>query len=294
MIGLLECENAIEPIIEMRYPEVPRYCKQHEKIALSNLLPLNYHVMNQKDRTIYVLGHQFALSCYYAIKDGLSYVFDYQLKLVTDYFKAVKSGYESLLAKPYLTRAANKDTIKLLKKMYNTDFSEPEDLEALSYVTPEELRFLNSIKKEVVDYYGIGTLNRDANLCSMVSGDQQFIREIEKSFENPDERDSFNQLVLGDETFRKEYLDEIDRMTNGKRDQYELRVIRFLYQNFSVLQTNQARQANYTLDDVAILRLIKEYMLMNGQLDKREKIDDDNAFFDFFIWLITFAPFISA
>ena len=68
----------------------------------------------------------------------------------------------------------------------------------------------------------------------------------------------------------------------------------FLYQNFSVLQTNQARQANYTLDDVAILRLIKEYMLMNGQLDKREKIDDDNAFFDFFIWLITFAPFISA
>lgn len=90
MIGLLECENAIEPVIEMRYPEVPRYCKQHEKIALSNLLPLNYHVMNQKDRTIYVLGHQFALSSYYAVKDGLSYVFDYQLKLVTDYFKTVK------------------------------------------------------------------------------------------------------------------------------------------------------------------------------------------------------------
>lgn len=86
VIGLLECENAIEPVIEMRYPEVPRYCKQHEKIVLSNLLPPNYHVMNQKDRTIYVLGHQFALSGYYALKDGLSYVFDYQLKLVTDYF----------------------------------------------------------------------------------------------------------------------------------------------------------------------------------------------------------------
>ena len=282
VIGLLECENAIEPVIEMRYPEVPRYCKQHEKIALSNLLPLNYHVMNQKDRTIYVLGHQFALSGYYALKDGLSYVFDYQLKLVTDYFMAMNSGYESLLSKPYLTRAANKDTIKLLKKMYNTDFSEPEDLEALSYLTPEELRFLNSIKKEVVDYYGIGTLNRDANLCSMVSSEQQFIKEIEKSFEKPDELDSFNQLVLGDETFRKEYLDDIDRMTNGKRDQYELRAIKFLYQNFSMLQTNQARQANYILDDIAILRIIKEYMLMNVQLDKRERIDDNNAFFDFF------------
>ena len=34
VIGLLECENAIEPIIEMRYPVVPCYCKQHKKIAL--------------------------------------------------------------------------------------------------------------------------------------------------------------------------------------------------------------------------------------------------------------------
>ncbi len=282
VIGLLECEKAIEPIIEIRYPEVLRYCKQHEKIALSNLLPPNYHLMNQKDGTIYVLGPQFALSSYYAVKDGLSYVFDYQLKLVTDYFMAINSGYESLLPKPYRTRTANKDTIKLLKKMYPTDLSEPEDLEALSYVTPEELRFLNSIKKEVIDYYGIGTLNRDANLCLTVSSDQQFIKAIEKSFENPDELDYFNQLVLGDETFRREYLDDIDRMTNGKRDQYELSAIRFLHQNFSMLQINQARQSNDTLDDVAILRIIKEYMWMNGQLDKREKIDDDHAFFDFF------------
>ncbi|MFN6433063.1 hypothetical protein [Eubacterium callanderi] len=53
-----------------------------------------------------------------------------------------------------------------------------------------------------------------------------------------------------------------------------------------MLQTNQARQANYIMDDIAILRIIKEYMLMNVQLDKRERIDDNNAFFDFFIWFI--------